>query len=109
MVMNKSKALTLLFATCVLTRIASTIYYIEDADSLRFALGILDYDVVKYQPHFPGYPVYCFLVKIFYSFTNSLAISFSIVGGVACLCIIYFIAKIRILFFRRSLVSVLCG
>ena len=55
--MNKNKALTLLFATCVLTRIASTIYYIEDADSLRFALGILDYDVVKYQPHFPGYPV----------------------------------------------------
>ena len=68
MVINKSKALTLLFATCVVTRIASTIYYIEDADSLRFALGILDYDVVKYQPHFPGYPVYCFLVKIFYFF-----------------------------------------
>ena len=65
MVINKSQALTLLFATCVVTRIASSIYYIEDADSLRFALGILDYDVVKYQPHFPGYPVYCFLVKIY--------------------------------------------
>ena len=109
MVINKSKALALFFTTCVVTRIASSIYYIEDADSLRFALGILDYDVVKYQPHFPGYPVYCFLVKIFYFFTNSLAISFSIVGGVAVFCIIYFISKILDINLQTFSGLVFCG
>ena len=38
----------------------STIYYIEDLDSLRFALSMIDYDVAKLQPHFPAYPVFLF-------------------------------------------------
>ena len=72
----------------------TTIYYIEDTDSLRFALSITDYDITKLQPHFPGYPVYCFLAKIIYFFTKSFAVTFSILGGVAVFCTIYFILKI---------------
>ena len=37
-------------------------------DSIDFALGLHDYDIAYYQPHFPGYPVYmsfCWLVHLF--------------------------------------------
>ena len=79
---------------CLASRALTTIYYIEDTDSLRFALSITDYDITKMQPHFPGYPVYCFLAKTIYFFTKSFAITFSILGGVAVFFIIYFILKI---------------
>jgi len=40
---------------CMASRLATTITYIEDPDSLRFALSVADsYDVAALQPHFPG-------------------------------------------------------
>ena len=69
----------------------SSIYYIEDIDSLRFALSIFDgFDLEKLQPHFPGYPVFCFLGSILYLITGSLANTFSIIGGLSIFIIIYF-------------------
>ncbi len=79
---------------CLVSRILTTIYYIEDTDSLRFALSINDYDITKLQPHFPGYPIYCFLAKILYFFTKSFAVSFSILGAVSIFSIIFFLLKI---------------
>lgn len=85
---------------CVFSRILTTIYYIEDVDSLRFALSIKNYDLTIYQPHFPAYPVYCFIVKVFYFITGGkLAVSFSIVGGLSIFGVIYFmVGIIRLLF-----------
>ena len=69
----------------------SSIYYIEDIDSLRFALSIFDqFNLEKLQPHFPGYPVFCFIGYIFYSITGSLANTFSIIGSLSIFMIIYF-------------------
>jgi len=69
----------------------SSIYYIEDIDSLRFALSIFDqFDLEKLQPHFPGYPVFCFIGYIIYSITGSLANTFSIIGSLSIFLIIYF-------------------
>ena len=79
---------------CLVSRVLTTIYYIEDTDSLRFALSINDYDITKLQPHFPGYPVYCFLAKILYFFTKSFAVSFSILGAVSVFSIIFFLLRI---------------
>ncbi|MAJ44409.1 MAG: hypothetical protein CMF96_06670 [Candidatus Marinimicrobia bacterium] len=85
----------ILLLICLLSRIISSIYYIEDIDSLRFALSIVDeYSVAKYQPHFPGYPVYCFIAIILYKITGSLAISASLIGGLSTFFIIYFSLKI---------------
>jgi hypothetical protein len=36
---------------------------LEDIDSINFALGIRDFDVVRHQPHPPGYPVLIALGK----------------------------------------------
>ena len=69
----------------------SSIYYIEDIDSLRFALSIFDqFNLEKLQPHFPGYPVFCFIGYIFYSITGSLANTFSIIGSLSIFMVIYF-------------------
>ncbi len=79
----------------VASRMGSTIYYIEDPDSMRFALGAIDYNVPLLQPHFPGYPVFCFLVKILHLFSGSYALAFSAVGGISVFVII--VALLRML------------
>ncbi|MBL4654669.1 MAG: hypothetical protein JKY33_02445 [Bacteroidia bacterium] len=68
---------------CIASRLLTTIYYIEDPDSLRFALATQEYDLQKLQPHFPGYPVFCFIVNVIYAVCGKFSISFSIIGGLA--------------------------
>ena len=97
--LNERKIWVSLLFFCLASRLLSSIYYIEDPDSLRFVLGVLDYDVSKMQPHFPAYPVFCFIVKIFHLVTGRYALSFSLIGGLATFAIIYFtleIARIKI-------------
>lgn len=87
---KKQNPFLILLIICILSRIATGIYYIEDIDSLRFALSIKEYNVAKLQPHFPGYPIFCFCVKALYFFVGSLGLSFSIIGGISLFIIIYF-------------------
>ena len=79
---------------CLISRACTSIYYIEDIDSLRFALSAMDYSVVEARPHFPGYPLYCFLLKIVYYLTGSVALSFSLIGGFSTFMILYFMDRI---------------
>ena len=72
----------------------TTIYYIEDLDSLRFALSIVDYDVAKLQPHFPAYPVFCCIAKLFYTVIRRYALAFSLIGGLSTFFAIFFTLKI---------------
>ena len=72
----------------------STIYYIEDLDSLRFALSMIDYDVAKLQPHFPAYPVFCCIAKLLYVITRRYALAFSLIGGLSTFFTIFFTLKI---------------
>lgn len=80
----ESRAWTLLLVACVGSRMATTITYIEDLDSLRFALSVADtYDIASLQPHFPGYPVFWAVVKPLYVALGSFSTAFAIVGGLA--------------------------
>ena len=85
---------SIVFVGCVGSRLLSTIYYIEDLDSLRFALSMVDYDVTKLQPHFPAYPVFCFVAKLFYLVIRRYALAFSLIGGLSTFFIICFTLKI---------------
>ena len=87
--------LLILFFVCLFSRIFTSIYYIEDIDSLRFAFSLYDYDITKLQPHFPGYPVFCFIAKLIYVVTGSMGITFSIIGGVSVYFLIYFMLKLE--------------
>lgn len=91
---TKSLSYQLLFIVCVISRIVTSIYYIEDIDSLRFSLSLDEYNILKMQPHFPGYPIYCFVAKTLYLLINSKGASFSIIGGLSVFTIIYYILKI---------------
>ena len=84
----------LVLVLCVASRLLTAIYYIEDLDSLRFALSMVDYDVAKLQPHFPAYPVFCFVGKLIYAITGRYALAFSLIGGVSIFLIIFFLFKI---------------
>ena len=83
-----------LFFVCLLSRVATSIFYIEDIDSLRFALSLHEFNVLKLQPHFPGYPVFIVLAKGLYFITKSMGITFSIIGGLSLFVLIIFTLKL---------------
>jgi hypothetical protein len=83
-----------LFALVAASRLASTIRYIEDTDSLRFALSVGDYSVAEFRPHFPGYPVFCFLAKTLTTLTGSYAVAFSLIGAIATFGIIHYLQRL---------------
>ena len=69
----------------------SSIHYIEDVDSLRFALSIHNgFDLLSLQPHFPGYPVFCFFAKYLYLLIGNTGIVFSSIGAISIFILIYF-------------------
>jgi hypothetical protein len=87
-------------ALCLAARLATTIHHIEDADSLRFALSMADYDVTRLQPQFPGYPVFCFAAKSLYALLGSYAAAFSAVGGLGLFVLIHY--ALRLLKWRAA-------
>tara|TARA_Y100001968_G_scaffold69849_1_gene60975 strand:+ start:154 stop:1494 length:1341 start_codon:yes stop_codon:yes gene_type:complete len=74
----------------------------EDIDSLRFALSAFNYDVLENQPHFPGYPLFCFVFNLLYHITGSLGFSASIIGGLSIFIIIVFTQKIYHLLIHKD-------
>lgn len=84
----------LLLGFCLGSRLLSAVYYIEDTDSLRFALSMIEYNVAKLQPHFPAYPVFCWTAKMIYGLTGRFAVAFSLLGGLSTFFIIYFLSKV---------------
>ena len=91
---KESQILFLLFCFSILTRSLTSIYYIEDIDSLRFALSLHEYDVLNLQPHFPGYPLFCFIAKLFYLIIGNKGLTFSVIGGISVFFCIYYCLKI---------------
>lgn len=89
-------AWSLLLLACVGSRLATTITYVEDPDSLRFALSVADeYDVAALQPHFPGYPVFWFVTELFATPLGRFSVSFSVVGGLATAGLIWALLRLR--------------
>lgn len=70
--------------------------YLDDWDSIQFALAIDDYSIAAHQPHPPGYPVYIFLARLIHlvipNVTDSL-IYLSILFGVLSIIAIYLLGK----------------
>ena len=61
----------ILFFLCLLTRIFFTGRYLDCYDSIDFAFGLHDYDLSLFQPHFPGYPVYLYISRLFFPWFNN--------------------------------------
>jgi 4-amino-4-deoxy-L-arabinose transferase-like glycosyltransferase len=70
--------------------------HLEGWDSIDFALGLHDYDIAYYQPHFPGYPVYMFFCWLVHLFTGNDILALTIPGAVfgsAALIPLFYLAK----------------
>lgn len=88
---------------CVASRLATAISYIEDPDSLRFALSVADeYNIDALQPHFPGYPVFWAAAKLSTTFLGSFSAAFALVGGLATAGLLWALLRL----WGRSLRSV---
>lgn len=79
-----------LLLACLITRMLTTIYYIADPDSLRFALAVSDYDLASLRPHFPGYPVFCFIARLLTFIMGKFSLAFSVIGGLSIYAIIFY-------------------
>lgn len=98
--MNKLfSPLTLLLAlltTSFILRILLRTVWLEDWDSVQFALSLHDFSLKDHQPHAPGYPLYVLIGKLFYLFlqNDTLALTtVSAVFGSLSLLPIYFLTK----------------
>ncbi len=74
--------LSLLVVVCLVSRIFFIGTHLEGWDSVDFALGLRDYDITYYQPHFPGYPVYMFFCWIVHLSTDNDTLALTIPGAV---------------------------
>ena len=92
--LTNNKRILLLLIFCIFSRICTSIFYIEDIDSLRFALSALYFDILDSRPHFPGYPVFCFLLQKIYFIIQNIGFTFSLIGGFSMFTIIIFTNKI---------------
>jgi hypothetical protein len=57
---DRYRWIMLLTLLCLGSRLLFLGTFLEDWDSVDFALALQSYNIKTYQPHFPGYPVYIF-------------------------------------------------
>ena len=93
---NNIIILAVLVVICMASRILFMGRHLEGWDSIDFALGLHDYDIAYYQPHFPGYPVYMSFCWLVHLFTDSDILALTIPGAVfgsAALIPLFYLAK----------------
>lgn len=57
--------------------------WLEDWDSVQFALALDEYSLVSHQPHPPGYPIYIILGKMVNFFLDNSTLSLSLLSALA--------------------------
>ncbi len=68
----------------------------NEGDSFNFAQSLLKFDLVRDQPHAPGYPLYVFLGRALFSLTRDQLAALrwiSVVSGALTLVPLYFLAR----------------
>lgn len=86
----------LILLTALMLRLLFISPYLEDWDSVQFALALHDFSIVKHQPHPPGYPLYVLIGKWIDLFFNDPAKSlglFSAFLGAATTIPIFLLTK----------------
>ena len=80
----------ILFLICVLSRMLSSLNYIEDLESLDFTSCILDSEILSCH----GSMLFAFLVKVVFVLIPNLPLAFSIIGGLSVFLLIIFVLKL---------------
>lgn len=98
--MNKSTLYLVLFLICIVSRLITSINYVEDPQSMVISMYVIDAAVL---PSFYNMnaPLFCLLVKGISELTHNFSLSFSILGGVSTFAILFFMLRL----FRIPLAS----
>jgi hypothetical protein len=75
--------LTVLAVIALIARIYLMPNYIEDYDGTYFVAAIERYSVLELRPHFPGYPIFIWLGKLFNLVTRDPALTLHLVSVIA--------------------------
>ncbi|MBF44743.1 MAG: hypothetical protein CMD38_00300 [Flavobacteriales bacterium] len=65
-------------------------------------MAAYEFDVLNSRPHFPGYPIFCFLSQIILILTDNIALTFSLIGSISTFIIIYYCDKIWQFYFQKQ-------
>lgn len=79
----KKKVLTVIFLFGFILRIGYLSNWLEDWDSVQFALALYNFSIVDHQPHPPGYPVYILMARTINFFVNNDTLSLTLLSAIA--------------------------
>ena len=88
--------LAILSILMLVTRLPFTSKYLFEWDSVDFALGFENYDIIHHQPQPPGYILYVGLGRIvnwIFHDANTTMVFLSIVFSIFTVVLVYFLAK----------------
>lgn len=94
--MKKGKLLIFIVLIVLILRLIFLSPWLEDWDSVQFAMALKHFSMLKQTPHPPGYPVYIFLAKSLNIFVNNPAQSLTLLSaflGTAIAAPFYLLAK----------------
>lgn len=89
--------LSSLLLTSFLARVRFLSKWLEDWDSVQFALGLHNFSIINHQPHPPGYPIYILMGKFFLLLTQNDTLALTLMSaffGSLAILPLYFLAKI---------------
>jgi hypothetical protein len=93
--MEKLSTHIVLLLICILSRLLSSINYIEDPESLRVAISVFEnFDSAHYHLFFSEHPLFFLVAKILYLIFRNISVVFSIIGGTSVFFIIVFILRL---------------
>lgn len=94
--LKKIQVIIALFFLSLSSKLFFAYHYLEDWDSVQFAIALHRYSIIENLPHAPGYPLYILLGKlfnlIFQNDTRSL-IYLSVFLGASCVIPLYLLTK----------------
>ncbi|MCZ6642599.1 MAG: glycosyltransferase family 39 protein, partial [Gammaproteobacteria bacterium] len=76
---------------------------LDDRDGVQFALGIQDFNILRAQPHPPGYPIYILMGKFMFLFTRDEVLALTLTSALfAALSLVAFYYLILEMFDRQT-------
>ncbi|MCR6638059.1 MAG: hypothetical protein NVV82_03445 [Sporocytophaga sp.] len=71
----------ILLLLCLISRILTSLYYVEDVENLRYALSVVDFNWALHNANYVGAPLFVAITKGAYFITGNLPVAFSMIGA----------------------------
>jgi hypothetical protein len=79
---------------CLISRIVTSLYYVEDVENLRYVLGVMNFDLALSHTDAIVAPLFFMLTKGVAFITGNVPVAFSVMGALGVFLLIYFLLNI---------------